>query len=457
MNIETKICKKVLLIPFGLPLHPKSQAGSVAVVVALSMIVLLAMFAFVIDAGYLYGQKNKFQNGVEAAAMAGAVSLCDGDPDWVEGVARQVAVDNGLPAGSITVQVGFYDEKDLYEDFPVYKDFVWEGGAGYPEDEFNNAVMVKLNATEETLMGGFVGKDEVNIGASAVAYLPRYGLLSYGDPEDNESDIETIKSWADNNPSFMGMGRIHANNNINFRKEPAISEDTIVTAGGEINNCSEGIAGVLPVDIVRPVDWDRLKNGAVIIDRNSFPDAPSGTAYKTDSDGNKYYYLGLGGFLFVPHDGDHEGITYFVDNSNFPEGVELSSDLIEDTRAYHFTLASEGPINFTANRSGGAMSLGGENENTVYIYCKDKIGGGLHAQANLSQIYLEGVFFYTEDTFRAYMGSSHGAGHLRTDKLRVIAKKGITFQGSPFGNTKRIISGKFGLPCGTMCVRLGRL
>jgi len=51
MNIKTKICKKVLLLPFHLLLHPKSQAGSVAVVVALAMIVLLTMFAFVIDTG----------------------------------------------------------------------------------------------------------------------------------------------------------------------------------------------------------------------------------------------------------------------------------------------------------------------------------------------------------------------------------------------------------------------
>jgi len=55
------------------------------------------------------------------------------------------------------------------------------------------------------------------------------------------------------------------------------------------------------------------------------------------------------------------------------------------------------------------------------------------------------------------MGSSHGAGDLRTDKLRVIAKKGITFEGSSWGNIKRIINGKFGPPCGTMIVRLGRL
>ena len=390
MNIKIKIRKKVLLLPFRLLLHPKSQSGSVAIVVALAMIVLLTMFAFVIDTGYLYGEKNKYQNGVEAAAMTGAVSLYDDDP---EGVALRVAIDNGLPTGSITVQVGFYDEGD----FPGYRDFVEEGEGGYPEDQFNNAVMVKLNATEETLMGGFVGKDEVAVGAAAVAYVTRYGLLSYGDPEDNESNIETIRTWADDNPSFMGMGRIHANNNINFKKEPAISEDTIVTAVGEIDNCSEGIPGVSSVDIVRPVDWDRLKNGAVIIDRNSFPDAPSGTltpAYKTDSDGNKYYHLI--GFDFAPHDGDHEGITYFVDNSNFPEGVifNLSSDCFEDTRAYHFTLASEGPINFTDNCSGGVMFLGGENENTVYIYCKDKIGGVRYFQAVFNQIHLEGVFLH---------------------------------------------------------------
>ena len=41
MNIKIKIYKKVLLLPFRLLLHPKSQAGSVAIIVALSMIVLL--------------------------------------------------------------------------------------------------------------------------------------------------------------------------------------------------------------------------------------------------------------------------------------------------------------------------------------------------------------------------------------------------------------------------------
>ncbi len=435
-----------------------SQSGSVVIVVALSMMVLLIMAAFVIDTGYLYGEKNKFQNGVEAAAMAGAVSLCDEDP---EGVTRQIAVENGLPAGSLVVKAGFYDENDLYDNFSEYKDFVAEGEGEYPEKEFNNAVMVKLNATEETLMGGFVGKDEVTVGAAAVAYLAGYGLLSYGDSEDNESDIETIRSWADDNPSFVGMGRIHANNNINFKKEPAISEDTIVTAVGEIDNCSEGIAGVAPVDIVRPVDWDALEAKAdKIIDRDDFPDEPSTEVFKQDEYNNKYYYET--GFCFVPHDGDHEGITYFVDGSSLSNGFFCLSDDYTDTMPYNFTLASKEPVYFRHLGQGGIMHLGGDNEKTVYIYCKDTIGGRRNqhkAFSDLLHIYFNGVFFYTEDTFKAYEGGSHGQGNGRTQKLRVIAKKEIIFQGmDSFGSgAERIINGKFGPPCGTMSVRLGRL
>ena len=98
MNMKNIIYKNIFKFD-----HP--QAGSVALIVALSMIVVLTIFAFVIDTGYLYGGKKQYQNGVEEAAMAGAVSLCDEDS---EGVARQVASENGLPAdsSSITVQVG---------------------------------------------------------------------------------------------------------------------------------------------------------------------------------------------------------------------------------------------------------------------------------------------------------------------------------------------------------------
>jgi len=53
MNMKNIIYKKIFKFDH-------SQSGSVAVVVALSMIVLLTMFAFVIDTGYLYGEKNKF-------------------------------------------------------------------------------------------------------------------------------------------------------------------------------------------------------------------------------------------------------------------------------------------------------------------------------------------------------------------------------------------------------------
>ena len=68
---------------FSCQVYKNNQSGSVDVV-ALSMIVLLAMFAFVIDTGFLFvREKNKYYNGVKATTMAGVVTLCDDDPEGV--------------------------------------------------------------------------------------------------------------------------------------------------------------------------------------------------------------------------------------------------------------------------------------------------------------------------------------------------------------------------------------
>ncbi len=66
----------------------KGNHGNIAIIVAISLTILIGMLAVVIDGGYLYASKNKWQNGVEAAAMAGTLAMCDND---FEAVARQIA------------------------------------------------------------------------------------------------------------------------------------------------------------------------------------------------------------------------------------------------------------------------------------------------------------------------------------------------------------------------------
>jgi hypothetical protein len=445
---------------FSCQVYKNNQAGNVAVVVALAMVVLLTMFAFVIDAGYLYGARNKYQNGVEAAAMAGAVSLCDGDP---EGVARQIAIDNGLPAGSITVQTGFYDENDLYGDFGVYKNFVADEEAGYPE-EFNNAVMVKLNKNVDTLMGGFVGKDEVTMGAAAVAYVTPYGLLSLGD--EDGMGIKSDRNWEDAHPpELIDMGMIHANNEINFIKPPVLTGSNRVTAVNDISNCPEGILVAENVSIP-PIDWEGLRadadNGGLVITLYNFPvdpiayDADDSNRYKEDSYGNRYIH-DEGGYKIRLHDGDYGGAVYYISEERGKFGI-FNTIYVQgmgngDTYATNLTIASE-PAFMFERPMGGALYLGGENNDTVRIYCKKDIGS---ATAGFNQR-MRGVIFRTEKNFDMRSSSTHPSPDdpASNHKMRIIAGESIKLHGHYY-NVGLILNGKFGPPCRPFRVFLGEL
>jgi Flp pilus assembly protein TadG len=54
---------------------PSGQRGSVSVVVALSLVVLLGFAALAVDYGYLAFSQRRLQSATDAAALAGAVDL----------------------------------------------------------------------------------------------------------------------------------------------------------------------------------------------------------------------------------------------------------------------------------------------------------------------------------------------------------------------------------------------
>lgn len=76
-----------------------SERGSIAIIVALGMTVLLASCAMVVDIGLIYVQKAKLQNAVDAAALAGVQEL-PGDAIRANQIAQDYAAQNG--AESIT-------------------------------------------------------------------------------------------------------------------------------------------------------------------------------------------------------------------------------------------------------------------------------------------------------------------------------------------------------------------
>ncbi|QHS22503.1 pilus assembly protein [Virgibacillus sp. MSP4-1] len=72
----------------------KREDGAVMVLVALAMSAFLAMVALVLDGGHFYLEKNRLQNMVDAAALAGAQEL-PSSPEQATDSAKWTAFQNG--------------------------------------------------------------------------------------------------------------------------------------------------------------------------------------------------------------------------------------------------------------------------------------------------------------------------------------------------------------------------
>ena len=439
----------------------RSQQGSVAVVVAFFLVGLLMMFAFVLNTGYLYGEKNTYQNAAEAAAMAGAARLCDGDA--IE-VATQVAKDNGAPQGSVTVTPGFYDEEG--------EQFFAEGSDGYPEDEYNNAVMVRLDKDEDTLMGGFVGKDKVKIRAVAVAYLKRYSMVSL-----NENGDIRLRATSFNN------GNIYANGDIKMAASPQRPQfnDVNLFAGGEVLECprKRGMWG-MPTN---EIDWDK---GSVSSLGNSFPGSPlvddirplddeyvnhlkneSDVVYhKRDAGSDEIFYGECAPPLVPPVHayffdltGDHfSRVTYFFDAS----GVDESGNPVVayiSARPYCSVPSIDHPtpnggsdivknITFIArcpviidHVGPETTHFGGENDEQVIIISLSDI------TVYNSDLFLDGAYFRCGGDFKI-AGSAVSSDY---NKMRVIADDSIEID---YISEYDFL---FGPPCPPSIPKLGKL
>jgi hypothetical protein len=78
-------------------LSPSGEQGSVLVLVAVAMLALLALTAFVFDYGVMWSARGQAQNSADAGALAGALALAFDDPEDQDGArakARGVAQAN---------------------------------------------------------------------------------------------------------------------------------------------------------------------------------------------------------------------------------------------------------------------------------------------------------------------------------------------------------------------------
>ncbi len=440
----------------------KSQSGSYSVMAILFLSALVTFAAFVIEIGHLYATRNTYQNALEAAARAGAADMC-GDPVQT---ARDIAIANGVPdTEGLTVQLGFYDELGMYDDFDVYKDFkadsdpvdtpfinedVMKNSDGQPH--YNNAVLASYEAAENSATGLFT--DTVKKRVVAMAYLVRYGIIVLGD-----DGLAINKKWINGNPIFKDAS-VHGNGDLTFNASSEFQGDTIVSAVGNINNCSGYIIDNADELKIEPLE-DKLDDlmeiaqsqGNLYITtewhiNNNSADFQKESFGKYNRDSEKKVWISLA-------DGDHDGAVYFFKSSNTGSSstvelinIESNDEKNADNKAWNFTIVTDIPsLNLQMQPSETPVTLG-DSMNKTEIYAV----GTINYNDDPRLYVINGVLFRTNN----FISNWNQRETSVSNKMRIIAEQ-ITFNGSkyPAFPADMIIDSTFGPPCPPNIVKLG--
>ena len=448
------------------------QKGNISVTMALSLVVLLVFFALAIDGGHAYMTKQKYQDGVEMAAMAAAWDILS-DP---HATAVLVAKENGLPLESsdFLVTVGYYDTGDQFEDFEGYKNFMADSNPATNENDalsteetpvLNNAVIVSMEINASTLMASFMGKRSVAITAQAMAYGKRYTYLALG-----KKGVDPNNYWEKGYALFQN-GIIGSNGNVDFAGTERFRDNIYVEALGKVT----GDNGKVPVReleskiTVPPIDWIRLRqeaeeNGKVFTPEKWTEDWKRGNWVTDDGYTNCYHKATQDGktyYQFIPAPGDHGGRTYYFDLPSDDDSILLNifnptsyyDEMLnpEDRQVWNFTIACPcGVSSYPVPKSGpydaytqwGNVPEYGE-DGIVRIFCKemDEYSKRWYTRyAGLPLTEPKGVMLRMDGRFEMYAQASVG-----TFWLRVVADS-IEIHSPDWRKSSVIIDGGFGPP-----------
>ena len=133
----------------------RDESGQILVIAAIAQIVFLALVGFAVDYGFWLLERQRLQNAVDAASLAGARALVDGATPGID-AARATTLDyldrHGYRADPVT---------GVSVTFPL-------GAGGAVE-----SVAVQVDRRRETFFVRLVGVDEVELGARATAAVDR--------------------------------------------------------------------------------------------------------------------------------------------------------------------------------------------------------------------------------------------------------------------------------------------
>ncbi|MBI3977256.1 MAG: hypothetical protein HY331_03630 [Chloroflexi bacterium] len=172
------------------PMHRyrrESERGSVLVLTALIMIVLLGFSALVLDVGLLYITRRHLQNAADAAALAGGMQLPDDVSGAIDNARSFISQNDAVATDQTSVQVT-----------SVFNP--------------NDGIQVTIQRRETLFLGVALGQSEQAVGGRATALVTRvrpYDIWPWGLPQDylDKGGNVTLKVGARQNKigNFMAL------------------------------------------------------------------------------------------------------------------------------------------------------------------------------------------------------------------------------------------------------------
>ena len=132
--------------------HLRHSSGQIAILLALSIVVLMAFGALAMDVGYFQSDRRRMQSAADSAAIAGEREIVAGDGFSVTSAAQTDAGLNGFTNGTASVSVQVNNPPS---------------SGSYSGD--SSAVEVIISRPEPTRLLRVLGIDTVNVSARAVA------------------------------------------------------------------------------------------------------------------------------------------------------------------------------------------------------------------------------------------------------------------------------------------------
>jgi len=163
---------------------PRRRRGAIIVLSAFLLIVLLVMLAFSIDVGYMYTMQTQCQRQVDAATLAGAGALPEGEDAAraavVEYLVRNPVGNRESPAeGELSIKIEEFMQE--HGDEIEVKLGTWDSDTRTFEESSNlpSAISVRMRYPNNPLFfGQFAGRDNFTVQADSIAtFQPRDIML----------------------------------------------------------------------------------------------------------------------------------------------------------------------------------------------------------------------------------------------------------------------------------------